>query len=466
MDRINDAVHKIINIYPIESKIINTPFFQRLRGIKQLSMAYYVYPTSIHNRFDHSIGVMYLADKIFTTIRKKAKKWRIKKSLSPSYLKNLRMAALLHDLGHFPFSHTLEFSEDDEIPDDLPNYFIDKHEAFSEYIIRNSFIKNILNDDKNYNIDLICGLINGKSTDNLILSNLINWELDADRLDYLLRDSLFTGVSYGVIDYNYLIENFEIYDDQDPHIVINEKAARSIEHILNARYSLFDRVYTHEKIEYYEHILKNLSIFYFDDLIPEYLKNETDFNKILNDKCSIDFLEFNDSYIFNKLYRKFKELRHTSDLSCEFQNVKEDLESILFRKKNDQIKRYPYLTKQDKYAFSGRITEIEKIIKEIEPKYGSYESEIRLHNPINKFTNFKAIKNLEGVDEKQKDTILIVDKTGKLESFYLWEDSYYHKIYKFKNFKTDIYIRNNKAEIFDLFIENCEPRIKELLSSR
>lgn len=465
MDRINDAVHKIINISSIESKVIDTPFFQRLRGIKQLSMAYYVYPTSIHNRFDHSIGVMYLADKIFTTIKKKAKK-RILKSLSLKYLKNLRMAALLHDLGHFPFSHTLEFSEDDKIPDGLPNYFKKNHEVFSEYIIRNSFIKNILKEDKDYNIDLICGLINGKSTDNFILSNLINWELDADRLDYLLRDSLFTGVSYGVVDYNYLIENFEIYDKGDPHIVINEKAARSIEHILNARYSLYDRVYTHEKIEYYEHILKNLSIFFFDDLIPEYLKNETDFNKILNDKYSIDFLEFNDSYIFNRLYQKYRELRHKTDLSCEFHNVKEDLESLIFRKKNDQIKRYPYLTKQDKYAFSGRINEIEKYIKEIEPKFGSYESEIRLHNPINKFTNFKAITNPEGVEEKQKDTILIIDKTGNLESFYLWDDTYYKKIYKYKNFKTDIYIRNNKVEIFDSFIENCEPKIKELLNFR
>lgn len=313
MDRINDPIYGVINVTTIESQIINSSLFQRLRNIKQLSLSYYVYPTATHNRFSHSIGVMHLAGRIFTTLQNKYRN-KFKDCLNDIALKNLRMAGLLHDLGHFPFSHSLEFSKNDILQKNSPILFYNNHEELTEYLIKESYIKEILNKDNDYDIDSICGLITRKSTTNLILNNLIHWELDADRLDYLLRDSYFTGVNFGIVDYNYLINNFEIIEEEDPLLVINNKAGRSIENTLNARYSLYDRVYTHKIISYYDYLLKNLVLSNFDKLIPQFLKNEEEFKHIILDKDSTQFIEFTDTFILKKLHDLLKNLKSKENL--------------------------------------------------------------------------------------------------------------------------------------------------------
>ncbi|MHA1196981.1 MAG: HD domain-containing protein [Promethearchaeota archaeon] len=207
------------------------------------------------------------------------------------------MAALLHDIGHLPYSHVSEFNQNNKDFTKIPKFLKWSHEEFGVHLIKNSYLKNILIEkDSDYDIDLICNLIIGNDiADNPILSRIINWELDADRLDYLLRDSHFSGVKYGIVDLNYLINNFEIFDDK---LAINEKASRSIENILIARFSLYDRVYTHKTISFFEYILKKvLEDLILDDIYPSFANIKQLDEIIKTEENSERLFELTDNYL-------------------------------------------------------------------------------------------------------------------------------------------------------------------------
>ena len=139
LKRINDPLFGIIKIKQDEAYIINSPLFQRLRYITQLGLAHYVYPSATHSRFSHSLGVMHLASKIGAILNEKHNGL-----ISEEDMKNLRMAALLHDLGHFPYSHTLELLKNDNIIYKLPEYIKNGHENFTTFLIDNSYSADFL----------------------------------------------------------------------------------------------------------------------------------------------------------------------------------------------------------------------------------------------------------------------------------------------------------------------------------
>ena len=472
MKRINDPIYGIIDIaYPAESDIINTPIFQRLRDIKQLSLTYYIYPSATHDRFSHSIGVMYLVDKIFSFLQKEYGD-KYAEYLNEKAQKNLRMAALLHDIGHFPFSHTLEFSNEDFNEKQLaklPDFIYRGHENFTAYVINNSYIKQILEADEDYEIETICGFITGKSTTNLILSNLIHWDLDADRFDYLLRDSYYTGVKFGIVDYNYLINNLQVYQEKDPFLVINHKAARSIEQVLIGRYSLFDRVYTHKIRLYYEYLLKRLVLIHFDEIFPNFFKNEQDLKDILNDKESTLFFEFSDSHVLKNLCQIYYKIKTKKKITGELKNIKDDLESLILRKKNDIILRYPFISQKTLIDISGRYQRIREILEAIEPNFSGTNSDICLNYIKNKFTSYRGYSYSpwdiipSTVKEKDKRSIIIIDDSGNLKPFFLWNGSYFKDIYKNQNFGIDIYIKKHNIELIDKYKNQVNDQIKELL---
>ncbi|MGV9141499.1 MAG: HD domain-containing protein [Promethearchaeota archaeon] len=473
MDKINDPIYGLIKINPIESEIIDTLVFQRLRGIKQLSMAHFVYPTAIHTRFSHSIGVMHVADMIFSTL-KKIYDSKYGKHLNQKARKNLRMAALLHDVGHFPFSHTLEFEnisgkENQKEEENTRPFYYNNHENITTFIIENSHIKEILESDEDYEIDFISALIKGDSTTNLILNNLIHWELDADRMDYILRDCYFTGVSFGGIDYKYLIENFKIIDEEDPHLEISYKAARSIENFLIARYSLYDRVYFHEKIRYFDYLLRELTLNFVDQVFPSYLISEKQFREELIENNAINFFDFNDNgvkRVFNKI---FKEDKNEEKLN---QKIKSDLEAIIYRKKNDKIYSKSYITAKKEIDMVGRFKQIENILNEIDKNFGTAEANIRLNRPKNRFTSYEtpnyniwtsSYTDMEAIKEKQKRTILVIDKQNQTHSFFNWTGSYFRDIFDKKNYRNDIYIRKSSPNLISKFESETIEKINEIL---
>ena len=227
---ITDPIHRYIRFSETEREIVDTVIFQRLRGIRQLAGAHLVYPSAQHSRFEHSIGTMHIAGYAGETLFSKGYFGDEDK------VQQLRLAALLHDVGHGPFSHLFE-----EVLMEKHNM---NHEDMGKQIISRSEISDILG-KHGYNSSDICKLSFGQSNIQFF-NEIISGALSADMMDYLPRDSLFTGVEYGKIDYHRLISSFEV--TTDGHLAINKSALYSLESMLISRYEMYKAVYFHKTV--------------------------------------------------------------------------------------------------------------------------------------------------------------------------------------------------------------------------
>lgn len=218
---LNDPVYGFITI-PSELifSIIDHPYFQRLRRIKQLGLTDYVYPGALHTRFHHAIGAMHLMSITLDNLRHKGIE------ISEEEYEAGLIAILLHDIGHGPFSHALEFSILQNVP----------HEALSLLVIEK------LNKELNNKLDLSIKIFKGEY-ERKFFNQLVSSQLDIDRLDYLQRDCFFTGVSEGAIGADRIIKMMDIKDDR---LVIEEKGIYSIENFLSARRLMYWQVYLHK----------------------------------------------------------------------------------------------------------------------------------------------------------------------------------------------------------------------------
>ncbi|MFN7683832.1 MAG: HD domain-containing protein [Oligoflexia bacterium] len=263
---IYDVLYGFIPITEWEEAIINSPFFQRLRWIKQLGFSNYIFPGAEHNRFAHVIGVMHSMDQMIRALGLAVPDHELfdRHATHPAAMlhKSLRIAALLHDLGTFPFSHAIEYAyirhgkhgvdprraqrqggkHPGKAPKDLPN----NHEHLGSFIIKNTpyegGITRVL-DDFDFDIQLISDIIKGDSK-HLIANQLMHSDLDADRMDYLLRDSHYTGIKYGQFDREYILANLATYDAGEGQIAfgVRENAIHALEDFLIARFSWYSQV--------------------------------------------------------------------------------------------------------------------------------------------------------------------------------------------------------------------------------
>ena len=209
---IKDSVHGNLSLNNFEMKILDAPEVQRLRRIKQLGFTSLIYPGANHSRFEHSIGAMYLGSKLADHLE-----------LSDYNKKLVRISALLHDVGHGPFSHVSEA---------VLNV---GHEELTAKVLKNTNLNEIISEE--FDIDEIIRIINGKGT----LGPIISGELDVDRMDYLIRDSHYTGVAYGIIDVERIIVNMKL----DQYLFLDIKGVQAAESALVARYQMYPSVYQH-----------------------------------------------------------------------------------------------------------------------------------------------------------------------------------------------------------------------------
>ncbi|OFX16528.1 MAG: phosphohydrolase [Bacteroidetes bacterium GWA2_31_9] len=227
---VNDPVYGFINIPPgIVFDIIEHKYFQRLRRIKQLGLTYYVYPGAIHNRFQHVLGAMHLTKSAIDILRYKGN------IITEEEEEAVIIAVLLHDIGHGPFSHALEHSIVENI----------SHEEISLIFMKN------LNQEFNGKLSLAIKIFKNKYSKHF-LHQLVSGQLDVDRLDYLKRDSFFTGVSEGVISSDRIIKMLNIHND---NLVVESKGIYSIEKFLIARRLMFWQVYLHKTVLSAEQLL-------------------------------------------------------------------------------------------------------------------------------------------------------------------------------------------------------------------
>jgi uncharacterized protein len=227
---ITDPVHRYISFSAVERDLIDTSVFQRLRRIRQLAGAHLVYPSAQHSRFEHSLGTMHIAGYAGESLLRKGF------IDSEDKLQELRLAALLHDVGHGPFSHLFE-----EVLESKCNM---THEDMGKKVILESEISDVLS-GHGYTPSDICRLSFGESRSSFF-NEIIAGSLSADIMDYLPRDSLFTGAEYGKIDYHRLIASFEVV--ATGHLAINKSALYSFESMLISRYEMFKAVYFHKTV--------------------------------------------------------------------------------------------------------------------------------------------------------------------------------------------------------------------------
>jgi HD superfamily phosphohydrolase len=255
MKEVRDPVHGFIYLNEIEMKIVNTQVFQRLRYIRQLAFTHLVYPGAEHSRFAHSLGVMEFATRMFETLMLKHQRRDLR--WSEARMKRnrqlLRLAALLHDTGHPPFSHASE----ELLPETT-------HEEISRRFMLADPIAPLINEfKKEYGITAkdVASFFSAENIepDVVFLKEIFSGEIDADKLDYLYRDSLFTGVHYGRFDYQRLIQSLCLIEDPDDVgnlvMAIEHGGLHALEAMVLARYFMFTQVYFHKVRRAYDHHL-------------------------------------------------------------------------------------------------------------------------------------------------------------------------------------------------------------------
>ena len=231
---IRDPLWNNIRLDPLAFELIDTPAFQRLRYVRQLGLAFLVYPGATHSRFEHALGTYHLARRTLTLFEEQDEYSRI----SDDECQLIRIAALLHDIGHYPFSHALE-----EIG-------AMHHEVVARPLICDGEAADALRRELGANApERIVELIRGESDSPL--QGLISGSIDLDKLDYLRRDAFMCGVSYGEIDVDRLINALTLVPDPvtgEPRVGMVEKGLSALESLLFARYQMYRNVYWHHAV--------------------------------------------------------------------------------------------------------------------------------------------------------------------------------------------------------------------------
>ena len=261
---VRDPIHGFVALSEWEREIVDHPVFQRLRRIRQLAWTDMVYPGAMHTRFEHSLGVMHVATRMFDRITEARKPLLDELGFTEDGLKRqrilIRLSALLHDVGHSPFSHAGE----ELMPLDPATGKPFKHEHYSAELIRR-LMTDVIDDNqqnrRNHHIraseiaDYIARAPD-LTPERIFWRELISSQLDADRADYLLRDSYHVGVRYGQYDLSRLVGSITVTVDEKtggPRLAIEEGGWHAAEGLIWARYQMFTQVYFHKTRVAYDH---------------------------------------------------------------------------------------------------------------------------------------------------------------------------------------------------------------------
>jgi len=306
---IRDAVTGTIFFEPHEINILDMPFVQRLRRIHQTGLAFITYPSVEHSRFQHTLGVVKIVTTFTTFLREKEE---YKDLLDPNTVRELRFAAMLHDIGHGPFSHPTEelIAYFPEVKSELlnnPKFSKAKpHEMLSYFIVTSDAFRKIINQinatyNKNIDIDRVANMIVGDMDDPMetYLSDLINGPFDADKLDYMSRDAYFSGLTMTTdlerIAYTSGIGAFLLNSGNSRRLFCDITGAHNLEQVLFNKLFLYSSMYHHHKVRAATCMLKSI----FEIIWDRNLEIDG-----LNFKHAVDFLSIDDYDIFTKFRRE------------------------------------------------------------------------------------------------------------------------------------------------------------------
>ncbi|MBS3925198.1 MAG: HD domain-containing protein [Nitrosarchaeum sp.] len=284
-----DPIHDFIRVYDHELKIIDNPIFQRLRRIRQLSGAHLTYPAAQHTRFEHSLGVMHIASQAGKALNEKG-------ILKSDDIDLLRLAGLLHDIGHGPFSHLFE---------EVIQQKKFSHEDFGKEIILKSEIGDILSKN-GYDKKLVTKIAFGDSKLQY-MNEIISGALSADMMDYLLRDGYFTGAEHAQIDHKRITQSLDVHKKK---LALERSALYSFESMMHSRYQMFKAVYFHKTVRSAEVMLLEALRLSDDEF------GFTSFN-------IKEFVKLTDEYVLSTLISsKSSELKRARQFAEDYQNRK------------------------------------------------------------------------------------------------------------------------------------------------
>lgn len=331
--RFYDSVHGFIELSSIETLATQSPAMYRLRFIKQLGVAFFIYPGATHTRFEHSLGVMHLSSLLFDQIF--AEHTDLFGSAAYlNYCKQLvRLGALLHDVGHLPLSHSAELDLLDVKGHErigkeilLSNQF---DEALSLFMKTNPYAQS-------HGLDKIkqdlCAISFGSDEPLLnLLSSLITGDFfGADRMDYLLRDSQKTALTYGKFDYKMLIQQLAFHQDSF-QIVLKKDGISAMESLLHARYHMYKRLYNHPKVRclsmHVSHVMKKHFSFLKEASVEEYIQYSD--VSVFHAIFSMDQSDPHVAVLRNPNYQLFQTVALRPDPSKSIDQIKKDLKALL-----------------------------------------------------------------------------------------------------------------------------------------
>lgn len=455
---INDPVYGGIPITQVELELIDTPAFQRLRGLRQLARVNYVFPGAEHSRYVHSLGVLYIMGLMTEHLLKKD-------MLNENDVLKMRVAALLHDIGHYPLSHLGEgaysYFKENNIADSIihnesdtqrvtPLYELASshskkahHEHLGKYVVMNNVaIRNIL---EKYNLDPeeIGQIFTGEyGSRNMVYTQLLHSSLDADRLDYLLRDSYQTGVKYGLVDLQYLVRLLMVQSSDEEGnnkmLVCNKKGQHVVEHFLMSRYFHYSQVIFHKTNGAFEGLIKSLYIKLLQNKRFMYNSLE-EIHKGVN---SDEFINFNDSFLeiaMEKMYKETDDEEYKQLYKMYRHRVRP---KIVFEKKG----LYDDSPEPDfsvlKWELSKNPEKITEILKT--DKWGYQIVPIEIEKIHSRYTLTESFSDHE---EELREAVKLYDQDSE-EISYLAEDklSIINKLANFKSEFARIYILEEKDD--------------------
>ncbi len=373
----NDPVYGFITVPDnILMKIIDHPYFQRLRRIKQLGMTHYVYPGALHTRFHHALGALHLMQQAIEVLRMKEVEITEEESLAA------QIAILLHDIGHGPFSHALEY------------ILIDiNHEKISGLFLEE------LNNEFNGELDIAIDIFYNRYP-KAFLHQLISGQLDMDRMDYLNRDSFFTGVSEGIIGYDRIIKMLNVVNDD---LVVEEKGIYSIEKFLVSRRLMYWQVYLHKTVLAAEQMLiatikraKELMINGQGDKVPKEIR------PIFDDMIAYSQNHLNDKKAFLDTFSTWDD----SDIAFALKKFTDSNDFILKYLSDGLVNRKLFKLEWSDHKFEA------KYIKEIK------ETLINLFGISDNEIDYLLIQGVEQnhIYVPRKEEIKIYSKDGKVRN--------------------------------------------------
>lgn len=345
--RIADPIHGSIELTEVEAKIIQTAVFQRLRNVKQLGLAHLIYPAADYSRFSHSLGACQLAGLITDHLSNNGYL-----HLEPEEKQLYRAAALLHDVGHYPYSHATE----DAIKHYYEPEFVEwkTHESVGKLIVDHDPKLSVVLRDAGIDTTALANLASGKMRETQKLANLVSADLDVDRMDYLQRTARHTALPYGTFDVRYLISQMRT-DDRN-RLALTYSALGTVEHLLMGRYYDYLHVSFHKTVQGLEWLLK--------DTIEELIRrgilslNAAALEEMIRGSRRRHWADFDDSSLFELI----KQVADSTKAHCQKDDAaRRKAEAVFHRAPPTMIAEYGWFTVRDnKDKFSQIKDAVEK----------------------------------------------------------------------------------------------------------